>query len=384
MTGRMIIFTLCVFFFTVMNSALYAAAPELQRVMPNSWRRLNRMPPEEEKSFLERNTPLLEQIGDIWRKKINSTSYSDWLLRLNSIYVEQAGEDTFLRLVYAKDETLDFYDKSVFFLQALAFNISGEAKLLMMSAYNGFVAHERYGNRKQITSIDLVRGKNGAKGVMLTSFQILEETSSRRKVKGQVAGIENRADYYSLSDLKEKELDVAKIDSWVWSPSITRIPYIFIQASDCLVDENIPLRYSLQNAFDGDPSTSYVENTRDDLMKIEIDHDYKKTEKVAIINGYAQSAGLYTQNNRIREVLVSGYQLNAERKVLEETVPAKWICKDNTLNVQMFQVPNALSNISISTIKISGIFRGTVYNDTCLAELNIKTEEGWLFGEIDE
>lgn len=49
---------------------------------------------------------------------------------------------------------------------------------------------------------------------------------------------------------------------------------IFIEDSDYLWDENNPLKYSLFNAFDVDFSTSYVENTEYDLMKINIPQRY--------------------------------------------------------------------------------------------------------------
>jgi len=360
--------------------------------MPNCWRRLNRLPPAEEKSFIERNTSLLERIDNAWKKNFSSygtSTQSNWLLRLNSIYVEQAGEDTFFRLIYVKDELPDFYDKSVFFIQALLFNVSGEARLLMTCAYNKYAASER-GNRHEITSIDLVSGNNGVKGVLFTRFGILVESVPMRKVKGQIVGINNSGYYYFLNDIKDEKLDLEPIPSWDFIPSIVKIPYIFIQASDCLVDENIPLRYSLQNAFDGDPSTSYVENTPDDLMEIDFAAFKnglgwrgivkKKIERVAIINGYAQSVDLYKKNNRIREFLVSGRQWN-DLGVMEETIPDKLICKDNTLGYQFYLTD---SQPVPSTISIISSFRGSVYNDTCLAELNIKTKEGWLFGEINE
>ena len=74
-----------------------------------------------------------------------------------------------------------------------------------------------------------------------------------------------------------------------------------IQASDYLFDSRCPLKYSIQNAFDGNPATSYVENTEDDLMKIVLRKISVRKDlevKFAIINGYASSSSLYKANNR--------------------------------------------------------------------------------------
>ena len=38
--------------------------------------------------------------------------------------------------------------------------------------------------------------------------------------------------------------------------------------NDFLIDKKNPFRYTLQNAFDGDPATSYVENSKNDLIEI--------------------------------------------------------------------------------------------------------------------
>jgi hypothetical protein len=141
---------------------------------------------------------------------------------------------------------------------------------------------------------------------------------------------------------------------------------IRITASDCLVDPNIPLRYSLQNAFDGDPSTSYVENTDDDLMEIYFGIDYGDIEAIAVINGYSQNDNSYKSNNRIKEIEDDkGYGV-------------KYYLKDNTLT---FQILKPYGN---SFIYVTDLYKGTRYNDTCIAELNVKTKNGWLLGDINE
>ena len=73
---------------------------------------------------------------------------------------------------------------------------------------------------------------------------------------------------------------------------------VTIQASHCLFDSKSPFKYSIQNAFDGNPATSYVENTEDDLMKIDVWLG-EAVEQMAIINGYASNEFLYKQLDNI-------------------------------------------------------------------------------------
>ncbi len=85
----------------------------------------------------------------------------------------------------------------------------------------------------------------------------------------------------------------------------------------------------------------------------------KVVDKMAIINGYAQSESLYKSNNRIREI------------------GNHFVLRDNILDYQY--IPARGTNIPFT-----GIYEGTKYNDTCIAELNYYYEKTWLFGDIDE
>ena len=134
--------------------------------------------------------------------------------------------------------------------------------------------------------------------------------------------------------------------------------YIQIQPSAFLWDLKKPLKYGLQNAFDGNPATSFVENTEDDLFLISCQTG-KPSEKIAIINGYTQNKSLYVLNNRIRET--DGY----------------FTLKDNTLNYQFIDNHG-------SEIEVTKIYPGAKYNDTCISEMNIFIDGNWLFGDLDE
>lgn len=77
-------------------------------------------------------------------------------------------------------------------------------------------------------------------------------------------------------------------------------PDIDIECSTPLIDEYDVFKYTVQNAFDKNPSTSYVEDTEDDLMYVAVINP--KITKFAIINGYAANETLYYNNNIITEV----------------------------------------------------------------------------------
>jgi hypothetical protein len=158
------------------------------------------------------------------------------------------------------------------------------------------------------------------------------------------------------------------------------IPYISILGSPCLVDANSPLRYGLQNAFDGNPATSYVENTDDDLMEINLIgvNDFP-VEKMAIINGYSASRTLYQSNNRIKEFNTNNVIKAGDRFEVITDNPSKiFFAEDNELNYQFYNL------IFLQEFYVTNMYRGSKYNDTCLAELNVKTNHGWLFGGIED
>lgn len=144
-----------------------------------------------------------------------------------------------------------------------------------------------------------------------------------------------------------------------------------------LIDKNNPFKYSIQNAFDGDPSTSYVEDTENDLFEINIDFkNYSSIQKneiideIQLINGYASNKELYLLNNRINAI---------QYDWKNETTPILFHCKDNELNFQKNSHFN--SNPGWLWFEITAVYQGSKYSDTSLSELDIKfRKSGWLFG----
>ena len=107
---------------------------------------------------------------------------------------------------------------------------------------------------------------------------------SYKTLKNQPVGCITNAAYYLFENEpleSEYENDIPGFIWKNWDP-------IRIVASDFLWDFNKPLKYGLQNLFDQDVNTSYVENTDDDLIQIEIMGFKKYHPMFAIINGYAR------------------------------------------------------------------------------------------------
>jgi hypothetical protein len=181
-------------------------------------------------------------------------------------------------------------------------------------------------------------------------------------IKGQPAG--SVMAFYILMDWIGDNVAVEHPSRGIGSEYLpVNTKYIEIGGSECLIDPRSPLRYGLASAFDNDPSTSYVENTEDDLMQIWIYIKPDDLIRCAIINGYAQNMTLYKNNNRIKSLWVDNYTTELH---------------DNILSYQFL-------NNAYQCLYISDVFKGEKYNDTCLAEYNVYVDEiGWLFGDINE
>jgi hypothetical protein len=344
--------------FTISVLGLYAEAPELRNVMPNSWRKVTKLTANEEQAFVRENSAFFAKTKGIIKLDLFGTEKDVSKYKNCSIYKQQVGTDTFYRVLWTENEKPDFLSPNISFWQNLLYKgiVVGEA------SYFALVATQN-GHLGVFYSLDIIPGKEKAKGILKTVVSMrIEWSNNREKVwdivfrqKGQLFGTV-KGWYYLMEEALKKAAGKEHL-------------VIEIYASNCLVDPNIPLRYGLQNAFDGDPSTSYVENTRDDLIEIKLALKDITSKKIAIINGYAQDMPLYKDNNRIKTIRLY-YPRSSEFYDIE--------LADNTLGWQFIETDD-------NDILATEIYRGEKYNDTCIAEHNVYTEQyGWLFGDIDE
>lgn len=177
---------------------------------------------------------------------------------------------------------------------------------------------------------------------------------------------------------KDKISNVMNKSKFAFIPELDHLP---------LIDKNNPFRYSLQNAFDGDFSTSYVPKDKENIMNLDINfigsyiNENEMITEVCVINGYAENQNSYTKNNRIKQVQYGFYQGKNKNEI-----PLTFQLDDNCINKQFVKL--IINNNSVARyfwLNTLSIYNGLVYDDTCLAELNLKgNKSGWLLGDENE
>lgn len=346
---------------------VFSEAPELQKVVPTEWKYMTRLTEQEKKEFDNTN-------GDAYTQEYDLVAYNrlasygtkienkEQLIEKSKVYKQTVSSDVFYWIRFPVENAFGGNKESSIIS---LFHVKENNIVLLAIAgshmYNGALQHGGY--MHAVNTIQIIKDKAGAKGFILYGVmrKLTDDLKPTRLVKRQGDGA-CIGHYFLLSNQPE-------IKEYFNDGFIQYYPknweQITINASNFLWDDKDPLKYGLQNAFDGDPATSYVENTEDDLMSIEFSN-YKimgEASNMKIINGYANKK-YYYDNNRIKEVVSDG----------EKTVLA-----DRVLDYQYYDTQGYWA------LYVKDIYRGEKYNDTCLAELNFKTENlDWLFGDIDE
>ena len=346
------------------------SAPELKNIMPNSYQKLTRLSEREEKSFFERTevrTAVLNIDDDFFqKKKLEDKHYQVFTetncgiqfyrLLISVSPLEDIYNAEYKNKILTKDECLKMQgDENCIWQIVFLKDKKNALQKILTRSYGNYWASQGEWEGYHFNDLMIKPLNENEIGFFITevtvAFTVDRERFDKnivpvtyRTCKNQIAA--SNTTWFSKYKIKENILSAWSKDG------------IDIQASDCLIDSKCPLKYSIQNAFDGTPATSYVENTEDDLMIIEIGFS-GKFEKLAIINGYALNSSLYKANNRVK--CLSGD--------IEFT--------DNNLN---YQIIKCLGNY----LPFDGIYRGEKFNDTCIAELNSFVNKFWLFGEINE
>lgn len=368
-------------------ATLHAQAPELKNMMPNSWQKLTRLSEEEEKEFLAKE----EVISDVEQFKSDSWASPEYIIQERRVYKEIVNNIEFFRVLVCNQNMIDVFDSTYC------------DKVLSKESFSNFKYH-----RVQ----QIVYAKDKFKDI----YKIKE---LEYKVYGATT---DGWGYFIFNDIMIKPLNEKEIGFFItevgvsfsvdrtrWDEDIVSIKFytckdqilgsnsteflsvniqedfskafndsdrrIRIQASSFLFDSKSPLKYSIQNAFDGNPATSYVENTEDDLMKIEFQHiEEYNVISLAMINGYAASEKLYLNNNRVAD-----FQYNSKGN---ENFIQKITLKDRKMDYQFFS--NCFPNHPFAiTSGVKNIYNGDKYSDTCLAEINLLCKSNnYLFGEL--
>ena len=359
---------------SVITVYTFAQAPDMEFFAPTEYMYMTELKDSERDAAIK-NTPLLiEKAEHINSYFLDGREYPEQQILYDKIRVfsEILNSEmyTWFLIPITRSDRQKFAFKNVTwvpeyqYILGLTKSENGKDTLLFMGPTCYEMTREASGERYMIDTYQIIKAKNRNKGIMyyhneLTFYwqsdagqnYIFKKT---RNVKGQPEGYVV-AYYYMFDEQPKQRVLEASLSGFTYPKGWD---YIQIDASAFLWDLKKPLKYGLQNAFDGNPATSFVENTEDDLMKINVWLG-KPTDKMAIINGYAANQKLYSFNNRIKEI--GGYfQLS-----------------DSVLDYQF--IPCRSTNIPF-TAK----YNGEKYNDTCLAELNFYYEGEWLFGDLDE
>jgi hypothetical protein len=334
--------------------------PELLRnVMPNSWHRLERLTEAEEQAFVIENINVLLHI----EQTIEQASYNIGTPGYFSVYRQQVGIDTFYRVLVTEDSNPDFMSRSIRFVQFLVYR----GRIIARGGYNNIhIARDLY---YVFNSIDIIEGLERVKGIMITHLLYNETYILNDRFRG-ITG----SDFYLWGDI----INSINTDS---VNIVTRdLTGIRIIASDSLVDPESPLRYSLQNAFDGDPSTAYVANVEGGLLVIDLSMTtYEIITRIAVINGRAENLSIYRKHDRIERIGIVNYVWNEDNTFLITKIDKEILLEDNYLSYQIFDVSSPVEIIVLTT------YAGTTYNKTNLGGLNLYIDGlGWLFGDINE
>ena len=351
---------------------VFAQSPELKNIMPNSWGKLARLSEQEEIEFFNQQ----QVINDIENIKSESWAAPEYIINEKRVYKEIANNVEFYRVLTCNYDMTDF--------------LNAEYKDTSVSKDD----YEKYMHQRiQQTIYVKQKGKEISK-IWDLEYKVYGIAEGNMETEG--------CEYFIFYDFLIKELNKNEIGFFITEanigykrhtePNNFYIEYaktknqkagrskcefrcvknkedfvkafsdkarrVRIDASDFLFDSKCPLKYSIQNAFDGNPATSYVENTEDDLFKIDIWLG-KPVDKMAIINGYALNEKLYKKNNRIKKV-ANYFNLS-----------------DDTLSYQY--IPCRGTNIEFTEI-----YKGIQFNDSCVAEINFFYKNSWLFGYIND
>lgn len=150
---------------------------------------------------------------------------------------------------------------------------------------------------------------------------------------------------------------------------------VYFIANNVLI-ENKVFDYTIDKMLDSNPATSYVENSEDNnnYFTVIFPQKNRNVKGLRIINGFAKNNNLYMANNQIKTIIIEGYQDDVTTPAFVKT----WNLKQ-TMDYQIikFDFPDC----ECLYIKSTDLYKGTKYNDTCIAEFDILTDDGWLISD---
>ena len=285
--------------------------------------------------------------------------YSQYALEEPVFYREKAGSTVFYRAIFGIREA-SFPAFAIENLQLFFIERNGRLFLLHSCYLHKMVTGDgtvSSGKSHLYENINVVKNKD--------SFDLIAHSTNDRIYKyfdfsagsdepdcsTEYSG-EGSATFYRLSDVI-KETNSVKVEK----NSIAKInvkPYRTAECGRTLIDKDRPFMYTIQNAFDGDRATSYVEDSEDDGISITVTEADGKISRIGIVNGYAASESLYAANNRIKTFTLNDVEHN------------------------FFDIfPNGYAYFPAGgeksvTLRSSSVFKGSRFSDTCIADIIVE------------
>ncbi|MBN1799826.1 MAG: hypothetical protein JW822_14710 [Spirochaetales bacterium] len=159
----------------------------------------------------------------------------------------------------------------------------------------------------------------------------------------------------------------------------TSQPYVSatseLREGDCI--------YKAGNVIDNEPATAWIEGVSgsgiDERIIFAIGPIYSKepgsylVKKIGIINGFCMNSSLFYKNNRVKKVRLiwySHYEERPERAGDKANHHEKIIELNDTMQMQFIEFEEPVRIYEFS-LEILDVYKGSVYDDTCLSEVKV-------------
>lgn len=229
------------------------------------------------------------------------------------------------------------------------------------------------GTNNKYEMIEIIQRNGNVKGFMQVRLEDrIDHHNRAEESREPTEKYINTAEYYLFDDVINGATE--KIGKIRYIKNYDNLQFVSIEASQPLIDLEKPFMYTVNNTFDGNPKTAFVENTIKDSVGFEfVFNSLININKIQIINGYAASKDLYFKNNQLKTIEISGLYEDFD-VLLDNSL-------QQTIVFQELSFKKILNTDYIYIYSYESLYRGTKYSDSCVAELDITVNDNWLFGE---
>jgi len=312
--------------------------------------------------------------------QVESKEYPEFTCKLTGIVIQKKDNEYLVRAFYEAD---DIVPVSILNMSKRPLYINDNPKKHIQAIYTS-----EKGLIKIVDDAYCVRHYDyplgsflGLKGFSTFDFMSKSSYSHTLILFGFEKGSEIRltsltCNIFKKHDIKDAEHRFLSDNSDLYVADEERFAKKFVSfySYNYLIEKKL-FEYSIDKMLDSNPETSFVENSEDDNISFIIDiNDSINIKGFKIINGFAKSENLYEANNQVKVISIYAQTLQDVEPVFIGT----WSLKQ-TRDLQFIELD--IENCCYLEIKSTEIYPGTKYNDTCIAEFDILTDEGWLISD---